>query len=106
MKYNVSFKISNPQNKEESKMIKAIVEFVTQESGYGNKTMMGFKWDKSCVGFFGEPQRVFDIRYDKRYKPSNQEKYIETIIREEMYTGRNGAWKPSYLKIKPIFELA
>ena len=102
MKYNVSFKLTNPE-KTKSFMVRGIFEIY--ESGafaYGNQKGLHMNFSQ-CREVMGSDMN-FDIRYDTRYSSQDEPAYIKTFVKDQ-WSGQNGSWKASYVTVKTIFEL-
>lgn len=103
MMYDVSFKLTNPETKE-SYDVKGVVEF--QKSGafdYGNEMAMIIDYagynDIMGYGAGSSTKKMYDIRYDRRYRSDDQRGYIKAFLRGQ-YDGKDGDWKATYITIR------
>lgn len=96
MKYDVRFNLLDPIANEKHD-IKCVVDIA--ESGafkYGNGKSMAVHFSKSNELHINN--QSYDIRYEKRYSSNDEEGYIVQFI-EEMWDGKDGAWKASEVQV-------
>ena len=97
MKYNVSFKLADPNDKNKVLAVTGTCSIVDSEAfAYGNRKAMIFEYDSGLKG-----EQLYDIRYDTSYNSKDEPAYIKGFIRK-VYCGMYGAWKATYIKVKPI----
>lgn len=90
MIYEMKVRITNPNTQEEM-YYKLECYFVYDKEQYGN----GFFLSIEGKGF--SPQD-FDLRYDRSFRKSEKEKWLENWARN-YWSGENGAWAVKSLEI-------
>lgn len=96
MKYDVKFNLLDPIDNVNYE-INCVVDI--EESGafnYGNGKSMSMRFSKSNK--LPMNNQSYDIRYDTRYSSNDEEGYIIQFI-EEIWDGKDGAWKASEVQV-------
>lgn len=94
MTYKMKVRITDPNTPKgmtSELYFKLKCTFVYDEEQYGN----GFFLNIECENF--EP-KFFDLRYDRTFKKSEKEKWLENWARN-YWSGENGAWAIKSLEI-------